>query len=171
MRTLILFLFIFAAILQAQQRNTVITDEKTGKPMLIGFIDRSALVDTAFSSWFDPEFKEYEVDIASLENVEDNLKDISFTIVLGTWCSDSHEQVPRFLKILDILNFNQEENITMIAVDRHREGQENEVDDLDIKFVPTFIVFRNSVEIGRIIETPQASLEKDLALILTSPGN
>lgn len=171
MKVIILFFVIIIASLQAQQKNTLITDEKTGKPMLIGFIDRTALVDSNFSSWFDPEFKDYEVDVAALEGVENNLKDISITIVLGTWCSDSHEQVPRFLKILDILNFNQEEGITMIAVDRDKEGQADETDNLDIKAVPTFIIFRNSVEIGRIIETPKESLEKDLASIINSSGS
>lgn len=166
-----LFILIFAGSLFAQVKNTVITDEKTGEPMLIGFIDRNTLVDTAINKWFDPEFKQYEVDVPALDNVENNLKDISITIVLGTWCSDSHEQVPRFLKILDILNFNEEENLTMIAVDRNRAGQDNETDDLDIKLVPTIIIFRNSVEIGRIIETPKESLEKDFAAIISSTGN
>lgn len=165
----LLFICLFPLILFstfAQEKNTLTTDEKTGKQMLIGFIDRSALVDTMFSDWFAPEYKEYEVDIAALDPIVNSMDDVTVTIVLGTWCSDSHQQVPRFLKILDVLNFNYQDKLTLIAVDRNKAGLGDETAELNIKAVPTFIIFRNDVEIGRIVETPIESLEKDFVSIL-----
>jgi len=41
-----------------------------------------------------------------------------------------------------------------------------DIDNLDIKRVPTFIIYENGEEIGRIIETPKKSLEKDLEKIV-----
>jgi uncharacterized protein (DUF1015 family) len=38
--------------------------------------------------------------------------------------------------------------------------------ELEIEKVPTFIVYRNGEEIGRIIETPIKSMEEDLYEIL-----
>ncbi len=84
---------------------------------------------------------------------------------MGTWCSDSRREVPRFYKILDELNYP-EEKVELINVDRNKVGIENSVDSLNIELVPTFIIYSKGEEIGRIIETPKESLEKDLAKIL-----
>ena len=54
----------------------------------------------------------------------------------------------------------------MICVGRDKKAEGTEVDLLDIKYVPTFIVYRNGKEIGRIVESPQTTLEGDLKNIL-----
>jgi len=36
---------------------------------------------------------------------------------MGSWCGDSQEQVPKFYKIISLLNFD-ENKIQLIAVDR-----------------------------------------------------
>lgn len=84
---------------------------------------------------------------------------------MGTWCSDSREQIPAFYKILDELNYPSDK-VTLICVDRKKKGLSNEADGLNIELVPTIIFYRNGEEIGRIIETPQESLEKDLLGII-----
>ena len=38
---------------------------------------------------------------------------------------------------------------------------------LDIQRTPTFIFFKNGVEIGRIVETPRDSLENDILKIVS----
>jgi hypothetical protein len=42
---------------------------------------------------------------------------------------------------------------------------------LDIKRVPTFIIYKNNIETGRIIENPTTSLEQDMVNILTGMEN
>jgi thiol-disulfide isomerase/thioredoxin len=84
---------------------------------------------------------------------------------MGTWCSDSRREVPRFLRILDELNFNNE-LLTINYVDRKKESPEGDISSLDIKYVPTFIFYKGGKEIGRIIETPQITLESDFKNIL-----
>ena len=93
--------------------------------------------------------------------------DYEIVIVMGSWCGDSKEQVPRFYKIMDSFDFP-ESNIRLLCVDKKKTAQnyEEEISDYNISFVPTFIFFRDGKELGRIIETPVESLEKDWLKII-----
>ena len=84
---------------------------------------------------------------------------------MGTWCSDSRREVPRFFKILDKLNYDQK-NVTLICVDRKKAAQTGNVDKLKIELVPTLIFYKDNAEIGRIVESPKETLEKDLMKIV-----
>ena len=75
-------------------------------------------------------------------------------------------EIPRFYRLLDELKFP-DEQVTLINVDRKKNGLEVNVDDLSIELVPTFIIYSGSKEVGRIIESPNETLEKDLLKILT----
>ncbi len=50
----------------------------------------------------------------------------------------------------------------MIAVDEDKEAEGDELSDLNIEFIPTFIIYKGDAELGRIVETPEESLETDL---------
>ena len=119
MKKLFLLLIILSAVIYAQEKNKFVTDEKSGKPLLLGICDRTAFADTSFSWWFNSEFDNYSVDSVTLKDIPDKLKDLKITIVLGTWCGDSRREVPRFFKILDKLSFDKK-NLTMICVDRNK---------------------------------------------------
>lgn len=164
-QVIILFLLTFSVV-KAQQYNNSSVDTVKNKKMLIGYCTREAFQDTAFKDWFDEQYNNYQPDYDVLDKLEGKLDDISITIVMGTWCSDSREQIPSFYKILDELNYPSEK-ITLICVDRKKKGLSDEADNLNIELVPTIIFYRNSNEIGRIIETPQESLEKDMLEILS----
>ena len=84
---------------------------------------------------------------------------------MGTWCSDSRREVPRIIKILDQLDFD-ENNLQLINLDRKKQSPNSEEKDKTIKFVPTFILSKNEIEIGRIIEFPIVTLESDILNIL-----
>ena len=160
-----LLFFLFASISFAQEKNKLTVDEKSGKPMLLGYCDMAAFADSNFSWWFNSEYDNYTVDSVTLKDVSDKLKDVKITIVMGTWCSDSRREVPRFFRILDYISFDWK-NLTLICVDRNKTAPDCEVEKLNIKFVPTFIFYKNDIEIGRIIESPKESLEKDLVAMI-----
>ena len=85
---------------------------------------------------------------------------------MGTWCEDSHREVPRLFKILEALNYP-EAKLTMIAVNRKKEAPSGEEGPFNIQKVPTIIVQKYGKEIGRIIENPSTGyLERDLLEIL-----
>jgi len=156
----------FSTLILAQEKNKMSVDEKTGKPMLLGVSDRSAFADTSFAWWFNSEYDNYAPDSAAVNEIGDKLKDVKITIVMGTWCSDSRREVPRFLKILDKLNYDQK-NLTLICVDRKKAAPSGDVDKLGIVSVPAFILYKGDKEIGRIVESPKESLEKDFAGIVS----
>jgi hypothetical protein len=57
--------------------------------------------------------------------------------------------------------------VTFIGVDNAKLSPVGEYVKLDIQRVPTFILYKNNVEAGRIIENPVTSLEQDMINILT----
>jgi len=161
----IFFLLLFFNSAIAQEYNKTIIDEESGKPMLIGYCTRDVFKDTSFSWWYNSEYEMYELEYSTLDKLEGKLNSLEITIVLGTWCSDSREQIPRFLKILDELNFL-EEKMTLIAVDRDKKWEEGEIENLNITLVPSIIFYKNGEELGRIEELPKETLEKDFAEII-----
>jgi thiol-disulfide isomerase/thioredoxin len=165
MRTFISALFIFSSLLFAQDVNKVVIDEKSEKPMLVGLTTLEAFQDTSFSWWWNSEYELYEINEDALAYLDGKMEEIQILIVMGTWCSDSRREVPRFFKILDELNFPVNE-VMIINVDRKMEDPENLSNGLDIMYVPTFIFYKNDTETGRIIETPETSLEEDMVGIV-----
>jgi hypothetical protein len=56
--------------------------------------------------------------------------------------------------------------LVFIGVDNAKLSPVGEYEKLDIERVPTFIIYKNNVEAGRIIENPSTSLEQDMVNIL-----
>lgn len=163
-----LFLFQFISNIYAQEEEQslckIVTDEKSGKPMLIGLCSRENLTnDTSFSWWFEAEYDYYEPEDSIMKLI--NLDSVKIVCVQGTWCSDSRREVPRFYKILDMLKFDYS-NFSLYCVDRNKKAEGFDIDQFIIERVPTFILYKNDSEIGRIIETPVETLEKDILNIL-----
>jgi len=144
----------------------VVVDDKKGVPMLIGSCTREAFLDTSYATWFNEGYDSYVTDSTASQKLPSLLSDVQIEIVMGTWCGDSKEHVPHFFKLIDEINFK-ENNVHIICVDRNKKGYANEVEELKIERVPTFILYKNGKEIGRIIETPEPTLESQMVSILT----
>lgn len=160
MKSIFIVLF-FSIITLAQTTNQCVIDQKSGKPMLVGLCDRTAFQDTSFAWWFNSEYDNYELDRETLSKIKIDSEFQSITIVMGTWCSDSRREVPRFYKILDSLNFPSAK-VKLIMVDRKKEASGIDISSLKMELVPTMIFYNDGLEVGRIIETPKETLEKDL---------
>jgi thiol-disulfide isomerase/thioredoxin len=118
-----------------------------------------------FGPFFQQEYALYEPDPDVLLQIGNSLNGYTVTIVMGSWCSDSQEQVPRFYKIIDALHYD-EKNITLICVDRKKDPRFVDIQSLGIELVPTFIFYKNNTESGRIVETPEETIEKDIGDIV-----
>lgn len=157
---LLILVILFSDCLFAQTRNRII-DDSNSEPILIGYCTRDVFSDSVFASWFNPEYESYEPDSSTIESLKKNMEDIDITIVMGSWCSDSQWHVPDLYKILDEINYPSDK-VILIAVNEDKKTDRDEIDSLDIKFVPAFIFYRDNSELGRIVEMPEKSLEEDI---------
>lgn len=139
----------------------VLDDEK----MLLGIVNRDGLQLEEYKAWFQSNYNNYTVEQDAIAPLNTNLRGIQIKVFIGTWCSDSQREIPAFYKILDALEFDQD-NLTMIAIDRSKKLPSKELKDFAIEYVPTFIFYKEDKEIGRIIESPTLSLEEDMLGIL-----
>lgn len=165
------FFVLFACIGIAQELNTIVFDEEANQDILIGYCNIEGFTSNDFNEWFQLEYDNFNPDIETLDQINlDNIEGLEITVVLGTWCSDSKREFPRFCKILEKIGFPFE-YLTIIGVNRSKQAPDTHVSELNIELVPTFIFSINGKEIGRIIETPEVSLEKDFYKIILSLQN
>ena len=164
MKYTFLLLLSYATLLIGQEYR-IIPDGNSSKSILVGISNKKAFQDSNFATWFNTEYTNYTVDSKTLENYKNYFDDKIIRTVLGTWCSDSRREVPRFVKILDFIGFPEDKHL-FFNVDRNKKGLGDEVDKLNIEFVPTIIIYENGIELGRIVETPEISLEADLVKII-----
>ncbi len=144
-------------------------------PLWLGEVTRHDIL-TRFPGW-QQEYDAYQPDPERIADLAAVATPVRVLCVLGTWCSDSQREVPRFWKLLDLAG-NTHLSLQMLAVARRADAQAeqdllaslgftNDIrDDHDVELVPTFIFSAGGEELGRIVESPEQSLEHDAVLIL-----
>jgi thiol-disulfide isomerase/thioredoxin len=149
---------------QADNRPGVNFSEQS--TWILGYFTRAQMARPPHSEWFLKEYDDYQYDQDIVNKLTETGKDgITIKIVMGSWCPDSRREVPRFMKLLDLWQFPADK-VTYIGVDNAKLSPVGEYESLAIERVPTFIIFRNNIETGRIIEVPVTSLEQDMVNIL-----
>lgn len=165
-------LSIFSLLLIALSCSAPINQEKEnidGEQILVGSINWDGLTSGNHGVWFVPGYKEYQVDETSLASIEPIIGDIQIKLFLGTWCEDSQVQVPQFYKMMDHLGYNIS-GMEVVALERleNRDlvGPNGEEEGMNITHVPTIIFYKEGKELGRIVEYPNRTIEKDMVEIL-----
>jgi hypothetical protein len=147
--------------------NQQITDEH-GNPQLLGKCTRTALLQAPYNNWFVKNYNNYSVDSPTADRLKTSLAGRRFRIFMGTWCGDSQREVPRIFKILDYCGIDSS-SIQLVMVSAsdstYKQSPGHEEKGMDIFRVPDLIVLDQGREIGRIVESPVSSLEKDLATL------
>ena len=162
-----LFLLLTSTVF-SQDINKVEYSERVGNMILIGECNRDAFGMQPFQEWYDFEYEEYTPEQSVIEKLEKQINDVlRIKIVLGSWCSDSQREVPRFFRIMDEAGI-MDEKVELISVNRDKMVPGMDISALKIERVPTFVVYDGIKELGRIIETPAETLEKDLLMILSA---
>lgn len=164
--SLIISLFFAIYFLNAQDFNRSIIDPQKQDTILVGYCTKTIFQTPPYSEWFIPEYNSYVPNNDILTELKDLLsEELHIVVVFGSWCSDSKEHLPHFFNIIDKLNLY-DDMIDIIAVDRKKQAAEIDLTMYNIEKVPTFIFYKNGKEIGRIIETPQTTLENEMKLII-----
>jgi hypothetical protein len=151
-----------AVALTALSDSAVVPSEPAHEPLL-GRARPSTILDIA-PSW-RRQYDDYRPDPADLEVIR-NAPDGSLVIVyFGSWCSDSVIAVPHFLKILDEARAPHLK-ARYVGVDRTKKEPAGRLEGVGLELVPTFVFSVHGHEIGRIVESPATTLERDLALLV-----
>ena len=152
----------------SQDVNKTALDSVSQKEILIGKCTLEGLMSNEiFNTAFKTENKYYKIDCNTVEILRNKLDNISIVLFMGTWCGDSKEQVPRFYMIMDMLTYDTH-SIKIYCNKRGKYADDPYANQFNILKIPTFIIFKDGVEIGRIVETPKVSLEKDLLEIISN---
>jgi hypothetical protein len=159
------FLNMPSGFTQSHKMNQTVYDEKSKGNTMIGYCTLEGITDTAFLSAYKREYENFKSNKALINQMYSLLKGISVTIVMGTWCGDTKEQVPRFMRLFDDLEHSFPTPV-FICVDREKKAGDVSIESLGIIKVPTFIIYYEGKELGRIIETPKTTLDQDFLDIL-----
>jgi thiol-disulfide isomerase/thioredoxin len=174
-RLVLMLLMACATLYSFAQNNPInqLSKDANGQPMLLGQCERTALQQAPFSSWFSSNYDTYIVDSFTCTFIKPLLANKTITLFLGTWCGDSKREVPRILKMMDCCGFPADQlKLIMVsnAPDAYKQSPQHEEAGKNIIRVPTLLIYENQKEVGRIVEYPVASLEKDMLAILQQKG-
>lgn len=138
---------------------------------LLGPISHQSLASYQKGVWSGGS-SEYQPNLQQIDALSRiNSKHLSVKVYLGTWCGDSKREVPKFMKIASQLGWD-ESQVSIVGLSDldslYKQSPTHEEKGMSIYRVPTFIVYSRNKEIGRIIEKPVTSLERDLVSILVS---
>lgn len=144
--------------------------EEPEAPKILGRCTVAQLDAEPFSEWFRSGYHEYTPNAEVLERLRAvKTRDVQISVFFGTWCGDSRRELPRLLKLLQAMEIP-DDRIELIGLDRTaaatKRSPGGEEQGLEIYRVPTVIVRRGGTEVGRIVEHPVLSLERDLLAIL-----
>lgn len=114
---------------------------------------------------FKPFYERYQVDKNALAPLLEYPSPLEIIVIVGTWCPDCHREIAHFIKIIEALAHPAIE-VVYLGVDRDKQDPDNLSRGYDFERIPTFIIKQGDIELGRIIESPTLSLEKDLVKIL-----
>jgi len=158
--------FVLILISSCSPKNRlVVTKDNDGSKMLVGTSDRTALMNDKAFGWFRDGYNSYKPDANSIKTISDLAPSLHIEVFGGTWCSDTHDQLPGFYKVMDAAKVL-DSQITLHLVNRDKKTRDGSSDKYQITNVPTFIVFIGGKQVGKIVESPKTTIEGDIAAML-----
>ena len=131
--------------------------------MLTGWVSEADLFEAAPS--YETDYLDYEPNEKAVAIIAAFDRQLEILVFLGTWCPDCSREIPKFLKTMELA---QNANITlkMLALDRSKKDRAGVAEKHGIERIPTFILFVEGREIGRLVEKVEMSIEEDIATLL-----
>ncbi|MCP9198432.1 thioredoxin family protein [Gramella sp. GC03-9] len=148
------------------ESNIAEMKESTGDDIILGPFQKEDLMKKPYSKWFQPRYEKFKPNEEAMATIAENIKDYEIRLFMGTWCADSKREVPKFLKILDLANYDHKK-LELIGVDYDKTTKSGIEKEFDIEYVPTIIFYKDGEEVNRFVEYPQESLEEDIAKIVS----
>ncbi|MCL1068441.1 thioredoxin family protein [Shewanella olleyana] len=137
--------------------------EEKQEVIITGIVEISAL-EQDLPGYAD-EYENYQADAATITALKAVTTPTNVVVIIGTWCPDCHRETPRFMRLIEEVA-NPNITVTYIGVDRSKLDPEGLAANYEFSRIPTFIVEQDGKEIGRIVESPEVTLEQDLLNIV-----
>ena len=165
---LTILMVIFPLATKGQEKTYNVETESISEyvdKILNGPITKEGLRKMPYKVWFNSNYKTYIVDTETLKNIKNkSLKDLKILAFMGTWCHDSNREIPRLLRVVEEMGIA--EQLELYGLDVNKKSQFEREKAFNIKKTPTIIFMRDGEEIGRILERPKVSFEKEFEKIL-----
>ena len=140
-------------------------NENLNYNLIDGEVDKDYLFNSKNTKWFPKNYDSYKSDIFLSENNFDNLDNFIIELYMCVTCHDSEREIPRLIKILDEINFPDNQlNIFLLKRDKTSDYEYEK--GKNITNTPTIIFYKDSIEINRIVEFPIETLERDIYKII-----
>jgi hypothetical protein len=160
---LLLCLIISSMKVFAQLGYQRLTEE--GKLVFKGECSFEDLLKEPAFDWMQKGMNSYQPDSASILFLKKNLAQYDIVVLMGTWCGDSKDLLPKFYKTLQLANYPMLQ-LTMYGLNRKKEALNFEERLYKVTNIPVFILSKEHREIGRITESVEKSIEQDLVKLL-----
>jgi len=134
-----------------------------GNTELIGQLTKQQILES-FPDWQE-QMSSYLPKAKFIEKLHSINWTVKIDVFLGTWCPDSKEHVSNYFKIIEMAD-NPNIITNYIGIPRDKVSRQSFIEGKNIERIPTFIVYINNEEKGRIVEHPKTSVEENLADII-----
>jgi len=161
------FYSMFAMAQNPTPTYTTHTDSANGSLVMRGVLSMEVLAKEPSFTWIESGLKAYAPQQAIISKLQPLLQQYTVTVFLGTWCDDSQLLVPQLFKVLQNAQYPTSQ-VIVYGVDRAKTTGGGQDKDFKITNVPTIILQKGPVEIGRITENVHASMEQDILDIVQS---
>jgi hypothetical protein len=148
----------------AQSDFDISRDKENDQVVFKGKISFEDLEKESSFSWLK-KGEDYKPDSNAVKFLKKNLLNYELVVLMGTWCDDSHEMIPKLYKTLLLTEYPMV-RFNMYGVDRAKEAKYIEHKLYRVDKVPVVIVYKNHMEVGRITEVVKKSIEEDLRRIV-----
>lgn len=166
MRCLLLICaLLISAQMTAQKGYTSFRDKDTHELIYQGRLTFNDIVQEPEFKWLQERSAGYRPAKEPMEVLKTALGEYTMVVVMGTWCSDTKDMLPKLYKVLKDAQYPLGQ-LTMFGLDHAKKGRNNEEETYAIETIPTIILQRDGKEIGRIAETVKKSVEADLVEII-----
>jgi hypothetical protein len=161
-----LVFFLLALTVKAQYGFDIGRDDQTGQTVFQGRCSFDDLNDEASFDWMTMNANQYNPDPATVEALKKALPSCELIIFMGTWCDDTHNLLPKLYKTMLLSRCFT--NYKMYGVNRDKKSNKGEEAPYHIVNVPAIIVLKDGKELGRVVESPRETIEKDLLKIVAA---
>jgi hypothetical protein len=130
---------------------------------LVGPTVREAILEHS-PAWMD-HVAAYQPEPEALDKLRALGREVRIEVYFGSWCSDSETNLSAFFKVLDLVD-SPLLRTAYVGIPEAKDERAPYYQGRDVTRLPTFVVIVDGREAGRIVETPERSVEEDLVRIL-----